>query len=175
MDVLCKLAENGLPASIISYFGHSNQSLIEKGEPVINNPFRFIIEKEDGKIVDLHPGELKILSKSPSKIVWNVLNTSNEFNLDCTGQMEFEGFVGYKLKLTAKVPVQIKDIRLEIPMNKDKAEYMMGLNHEGGFRSPDWKWKWDTPTRNQDKLWIGSVNGGLQIKWKAENYNTTIG
>jgi len=164
-----QIAESGLPASIISYFAPSNQALVEKGVAVINNPFRFIIEKEDGGIVTLNPGELKILSKSPSKIVWNVLNTSSEFDLDCTGQMEFEGFVGYKLKLTAKIPVRIKDIRLEMPMNKDKAEYMMGLNHEGGYRTPDWKWKWNT-ARNQDKLWIGSVNGGVQIKWMAENY-----
>ena len=164
-----QIADNGLPASIISFFAPSNQSLVEEGEPVINNPFRFIIEKEGGNIVDLRPGELKILSNSPSKIVWSVMNTSDEFSLDCTGQMEFEGFVGYKLKLTAKVPVQIKDIRLEISMNKDKAEYMMGLNHEGGYRFPDWKWKWNT-ARNQDKIWIGSVNGGMQIKWLAENY-----
>ena len=168
-----QIAENGLPASIISFFAPSNQSLIEKGEPITNNPFRFIIEKEEGEIVRLKPGELKISSSSPSKIVWNVLNTSDEFNLECTGQMEFEGFVGYKLKLTSKVPVQIKDIRLEIPISKEKSEYMMGLNHEGGSRSFDWKWKWDT-TKDQDKLWVGSVNGGLQINWKAENYRRPL-
>jgi hypothetical protein len=169
-----QIAENGLPSSIISYFTHSNQSLSEKGEPLINSPFRFVIEKGDGKTIMLQPGSLKILSKSPSTIVWNVQNTSDEFNLDCTGQMEFEGFVGYKLKLSAKASVSIKDIRIEIPMNKDNAEYMMGLNHEGGYRSSDWKWKWDTSWKNQDKLWIGSVTGGLQIKWKAENYKRPL-
>ncbi len=164
------IAENGLPASIVSYFSPSNQSLVDQGHFIVDNPFRFIIEKGDGKIVKLQPGKLEFLEQTPSKIIWRVLNTSNEFDLECTGQMEFDGFVGYKLKLTAKAPIQINDIRLEVPVNKDKAEYMMGLNHEGGYRFPDWKWKWDVTIRNQDKLWIGAVNGGLQIKWIAENY-----
>lgn len=164
-----KIGENGLPASITSYFDASNQSLAGRGEAVVNNPLRFIIEKEDGKIIRLQPGALEFSGQTPSKIVWRVLNTSNECDLECTGQMEFDGFVDYKLKLTAKVPIKVRDIRLEIPVVKEKAEYMMGLGHEGGFRTPGWKWKWDV-SKNQDMLWVGAVNGGVRIKWKAENY-----
>ena len=163
------IGENGLPASIVTCFGPSNQSLVERGEPVINHPFRFIIEKEDGNIIRLQPGALEFSGQTPSKIVWRVLNTSDECDLECTGQMEFDGFVDYKLKLTAKVPFKVRDIRLEIPVVKEKAEYMMGLDHEGGFRTADWKWKWDL-FKNQDMLWVGTVNGGLRVKWKAENY-----
>ena len=87
------IADNGLPASIISYFGPSNQSLVERVEPIVNNPFRFIIEKEDGKIIQLQPGKLEFSGQTPSKIVWKVLNTSNEFDLECTGQMEYDGLL----------------------------------------------------------------------------------
>ncbi|MFA5814274.1 MAG: glycoside hydrolase domain-containing protein [Bacteroidales bacterium] len=163
------IAENGLPASIISYFTASNQSLADQGEPVVNSPLRFIIEKEDGKIIRLQPGALEFSGQTPSKIVWKVQNTSDECDLECTGQMEFDGFVDYHLKLTAKVPLKVRNIRLEIPVVKEKADYMMGLGHEGGYRTPDWKWKWDL-SKNQDMLWVGSVNGGLRVKWKAENY-----
>jgi hypothetical protein len=62
---------------------------------------------------------------------------------------------------------------MEIPMNKAKASYMMGLNREGGFRPPSWEWQWDT-TKNQDMLWMGDVNGGLRIKWKAKNYRRPL-
>jgi hypothetical protein len=58
-------------------------------------------------------------------------------------------------------------------MNKEKSEYMMGLNHEGGYRTPDWKWKWDV-TKNQDMLWIGAVNGGMRIKWKAASWRRPL-
>ena len=163
------IAENGLPASIVSFFDGSNEKLDERGEPIVGHPFRFIIEKENGEIIRLKPGKLTFTGQSPSQIDWTVLNSSPEVDLECSGQMEYDGFVDYKLKLTTKTSLNLKDIRLEVPVVKEKAEYMMGLGQEGGFRTPDWQWKWDL-TKNQDMLWIGAVNGGLRIKWKAENY-----
>jgi hypothetical protein len=164
-----EIAENGLPAAATTFFAHSNQEIKDRGEPLINSAFRFIIEKSDGSTIRLKPGQMTILEQTPAKVSWRVLNTSPEFDLECTGTMEFDGFVDYKLKLVAKSPVKVKDIRLEIPMNKDKSTYMMGLNHEGGLRTPNWKWNWDVK-KNQDMLWVGAVNGGMRIKWKAENY-----
>lgn len=163
------IADNGLPASIISYFGPSNQSLTDNGEPIVNQPFCFVIEKENGEIVRLAPGRLTFTSQTASKVSWQVVNNSPEFELTCNGQMEFDGFVDFGLKLKAKTAVKIKDIRLEIPVVKEKAEYMMGLGREGGTRPAEWNWKWDA-SKNQDMLWMGAVNGGLRIKWKAENY-----
>jgi hypothetical protein len=163
------LDESGLPASVVSFFDASNQSFIETGEPIIRNPFRFIIEKENGKIVRLIPGKLTFSNNTHARVNWKVINTSDEFDLECTGLMEFDGFIDYKLKLTAKTDSKIKDIRLEIPVTKEKAIYMMGLGHEGGYLTSDWKWKWDL-SKNQDMLWIGAVNGGLRVKLKAENY-----
>ncbi len=163
------ISDNGLPSSIISYFSESNQSIEDHGKPIINNPVRFIIEKTDGGVIKLDPGQLKFIEQTPSKVVWKVINRSNEFDLECTGRMEFDGFVDYQLRLKSKVPLNVKDIRLEIPIVKEKTEYMMGLGHEGGFRIPDWKWKWNV-SKNQDMLWVGAVNGGVRVKWKAENY-----
>ena len=163
------IGENGLPATIASYFDSSNQSISNQGSQIVSTPFLFVIEKENGELIRLTPGKLMLRERTPSKVVWSVKNSSDEADLDCTGQMEFDGFVNYKLRLTAKKEFKVKDIRLEIPIVKDKAEYMMGLGHEGGFRTPDWKWKWDV-SKNQDMLWVGTVNGGLRVKWKAENY-----
>lgn len=103
-----KLADNGLPASVFSYFGPSNQSLVNEGEPIVNHPFRFVIEKENGDIIRLIPGKLTFINKTPSMVVWRVMNVSDEFALECTGQMEFDGFVDYRLKLTAKNPVKLR-------------------------------------------------------------------
>ncbi|MFA6127297.1 MAG: glycoside hydrolase domain-containing protein [Bacteroidales bacterium] len=168
-----ELGDNGLPVALTTFFTHSNQELKEWGEPLMNSAFRFVIEMADGTIIRLKPGQLTIEEHAPSKVTWKVLNTSEEFDLEVSGQMEFDGFIDYKMKLTARSAVKIKDIRMEIPMNKEKSQYMMGLNHEGGYRTPDWKWKWDI-TKNQDMLWIGAVNGGLRIKWKAENWRRPL-
>ena len=166
---LMNISESGLPASITSYFGPSNQSVVSEGEPIVDQPLRFVIEKENGAVVHLVPGKLNFREKTPAKVSWSVINGSDEFDLECRGEMEFDGFVGYRLRLTSKSQVKIKDIRLEIPIVKEKADYVMGLGHEGGSRTPDLQWKWDV-TKNQDMLWVGAVNGGLRIKWKAENY-----
>lgn len=163
------IAASGLPAQISSYFSPSNQSLLETSESIVGKPFRFVVEKEGGEIIRLSPGELTITKQTPSTAVWQVVNSSDECELLCTGQMEFDGFVDYRLQLTARVPLKIRDIRLEVPVVKEKAEYMMGLGHEGGVCEPSWEWNWDV-SKNQDMLWLGAVNGGLQIKLKAENY-----
>ncbi len=167
------IGETGLPSAINSFFDGSNEQLGSTGEPIVNHSFRFVVEKENGEVVHLKPGELSFGGQTPSAINWKVTNTSSEFNLECSGQMEFDGFVDYHLKLTARTGVKVKDIRLEIPFEKAKAEYMMGLNHEGGSRTPAWKWKWDV-SKNQDMLWLGAVNGGMRIKWKAENYRRPL-
>ncbi len=167
------LSENGLPENITSYFDSSNQSLKDIGDAIVTHPFRFIVEKENGEIVRLVPGELTFSNRCDAGISWNVLSHSDEFELECKGHMEFDGFVSYKLKLTARNGINLRDIRLEMPVNKANAKYMMGLGHEGGFRTPEWKWKWDT-TKNQDMLWVGAVNGGLRVKWRAENYERPL-
>jgi hypothetical protein len=167
------LAESGLPSVVTSFFNSSNEQLSSKGEPIVNQSFQFIIEKENGEVLRLKAGRLTFTQQVPARICWKVVNTSPEADLECSGQMEFDGFIDYKLKLTPKVPLKVKDIRLEIPFSKEKAEYMMGLGHEGGIRTPDWKWKWDV-SKNQDMLWLGAVNGGMRIKWKAENYTRPL-
>ncbi len=163
------IGPSGLPAEIFSFFEPSNQFLVSDGEAVTGQPFQFIVEKENSEILQLKPGKLEFTDQSPSFLSWQVTNYCDECELICSGRMEFDGYVDYKLTLRSKETITVKDIRLEIPLNKEKAKYMMGLNHEGGFRASPWEWKWDS-TKNQDMLWLGNVNGGLRIKWKAENY-----
>ncbi len=163
------LQENGLPDSFLSYFSSSNMYLNEKGEYVTRDPFRFVIEKQNGEKIKLIPGKIVFSDKTDEAVNWKVLNTSAEADLEITGHMEYDGYIDYRMKLIARNSLKIRDIRLEVPVVKEKAEYMMGLGHEGGYRTPGWKWKWDI-SKNQDMLWIGTVNGGLRLKFKAENY-----
>ena len=172
LDILGRsltIDESGLPKTILTFFEPSNQFLLGEGAPLINEPFRFVIEKESGEVVKLNSGKVEFTVNTPSQIQWQITNTSEECNLLVEGLMEYDGFLDYRLTLTANKPLKIKDIRLEVPFNKAKAKYMMGLNHEGGLRQKDWQWQWDT-NKNQDMLWIGNVNGGMRMKLKAENY-----
>ena len=58
-----QIAPDGLPAEIFSFFGPSNQYLQAEGEPLIDHPFRFVIEKETGEIIrEIPSGEFLNLS-----------------------------------------------------------------------------------------------------------------
>ncbi|MDP4213672.1 MAG: DUF6067 family protein, partial [Bacteroidota bacterium] len=168
-----QIADDGLPEKITSYFTPSNQSVSAHGDPVLDDRFRFVIEKENGELIHLKPGKLSFLRQSPSAISWKVTSESDDCDLICEAELQFDGFVNYHLTVRAKRKLNIRDIRLEVPLNRNKATYMMGLNKEGGTRPEHWQWKWDT-TKNQDALWLGAVNGGLRIKWKAENYRLPL-
>ncbi|HSA94880.1 MAG TPA: glycoside hydrolase domain-containing protein, partial [Acidobacteriota bacterium] len=65
--------------------------------------------------------------------------------------------------------VSVSDIRLEVPWSRSSAAYMMGLGFKGGRRPESFDWAWDAK-KNQDALWIGAVNAGLQVGLRAENY-----
>lgn len=168
-----EIAGNGLPRDIKSYFTASNEAISPNGASILDHALRFVIEKENGEIVSLKPGTIQFTEESAGAVAWKVKNTAAECELVCSGRLEFDGFLDYNLALKALKPFKVKDIRLEMPVNKSKAEYMMGLNHEGGYRPSSWQWKWDT-TKNQDALWLGAVNGGVRLKLKSDNYTLPL-
>ena len=87
--------------------------------------------------------------------------------------MEFDGFVDYRVAVTARRDVAVTDIRLEVPYSEGSARYMMGLGFKGGARPGTFEWTWDQ-IKNQDALWLGSVNAGMQVGLRAENYSRPL-
>ena len=164
-----EISESGLPRKISSFFEPANQFLVKKGKPILAEAMQFVVEKEDGTSINLIPGSLRFVEENSSVVRWQVTSTSDVCDLACNASLEFDGFMEYALTLKLHQPLRVRDIHLKIPLNKACAPYMMGLHHEGGVRPAKWDWHWDT-ARNQDMLWIGDVNAGLRIKWKAENY-----
>ena len=164
------IGNNGLPSSILTYFTPSVQTIGKTGEEILQKPIKFIIEKNNGELVRFQTEKIKFIKETETTITWVVNSLSPELKLVCEGTLEFDGHVEYKLTVTTLKPIMVNDIRLSVPVDKEKSKYMMGLNAEGGYRpSKTYNWKWDT-SRNQDMLWLGAVNGGLRFKWKDEHY-----
>lgn len=169
-----EIGSTGLPKAINTYFGPNNQDLVENPSPILSDNMRFVIETASGKQIKLEPGTVKFVKETASTIEWEVTNLSDEVELKVKGVAEFDGFMDFSLEVKALQPVEVKDIRLEIPMTRDMSEYMMGMHKEGGFRPDKWEWKWDVDTKSQDAVWVGGVNGGLRIKLKDENYHRQL-
>lgn len=168
------IGKSGLPEEINTSFDPNNQHLTDKYSPILSNVLNFIIETQSGKIIKLKPGELKFTKETASTLNWEVINSSDEVELKVKGTAEFDGFIGYELELNPLTNVEVKDIRMEIPMTNKMSGYMMGMNKEGGKRPETWNWKWDVATKSQDAVWVGGVNGGLRLKLKGANYHRQL-
>ena len=79
--------------------------------------------------------------------------------------MEFDGYINFRVRVKAARAVEVKDIRLEIPLRREVATYLMGLGKKGGYRPPRWDWAWDIQRAN-NQFWIGEAHAGLYGKLK---------
>lgn len=79
-----------------------------------------------------------------------------------SGRLDYSGALNYELMVKAKKTVALQDLRLEIPVAKEAASYLMGFGQRGGLRQAPVAWKWNEFARNY--LWLGDAIGGLQLK-----------
>lgn len=163
----------GFPQSIQSFFKEELTSIGESGREILSGPIQVILETPEGVDLPWQLPHMEFEKESEGRVVWTSRATAGSILMVCTAYMDFEGFLDFEVKLTASQAVKLNDIRLDIPMFKDVASYMMGLGVKGGFRQETLQWKWDQK-HNQDSAWIGDVNAGLQCSVRDENYSRPL-
>lgn len=163
-----EIGDNGLPARIQSFFSGSNTRFVETPMELLAAPMQFEIEGDAG-VEPIAFGPLSFEKETPSEITWRAKGQSASFDVDLTGGIEFDGYFDWQLRLTARRDVSVKDVRLVVRHAGPAATYFMGLG-QGGRRCPDsLEWRWDT-AKFQDAYYVGAVNGGLQLRFKGDNY-----
>ncbi|ASU35410.1 glycoside hydrolase domain-containing protein [Mucilaginibacter xinganensis] len=163
------LDKTGFPKSIQTYFTPEMTSFSSIAKEVIAAPIKLVAENNVGAEKWQSKG-VKFTETRAGTVKWDAVNTAANLQMDVSGTIEFDGFASYMVKVTALHDVDLKDIRMEIPFNKEASKYMMGLNLKGEKRPDSYEWKWDVPHKNQDGAWIGDVNAGLQYSLRDENY-----
>ncbi len=126
-----KLADIGLPASIKS-----------GGREILARPMTFVVESDTG-VVKFKGGKPKPSNAGPGGVTWEAESTGGDLTLLCRARMEFDGYTDFRVSVKSQGWINAKDIRLEIPIKREVATYMMGLGRKGGFRPEKWKWAWD--------------------------------
>ncbi|NOY81392.1 MAG: hypothetical protein GXP31_10360 [Kiritimatiellaeota bacterium] len=141
----------GLPKEITSF-----------GQAVLAGPVAFRIETERGevKIRSLHARWTK---KSPVAVEREVRTESPELDVTTHVRMEFDGCLLYRITLEARRETALRDVRLDVPLRAEIAQYMMGMNRRGGYRPKQWEWKWNIE-RADNMVWLGNAGAGLQLK-----------
>ncbi len=168
------LNDQGLPVQIQSYFTPEMTEIGAEAKDLLADPFSFVFTQEDGSPIVLKAGQLEFLSKQPGTVTWQALNTAPQLDMNVRGSLEFDGYVNYEIQVVAKQPTALRDIALQIPLEAHAARYLMGLGKKGGYLKEAIDWKWDVKTKNQDGMWIGDVNAGLQLTLKDQHYQRPL-
>jgi hypothetical protein len=164
------ISGNGLPAGIQTFFTPEMTGIGKTPKNIIESPVKFQINDAAGNAEKLVSKGLKYNTETPGTIGWNATSASRNVSLDINARIEFDGFVAYEMKVTALNDIALSDVFMDIPMSKEAAAYMMGLNLKGRKRPASYDWKWEVATKNQDGAWIGDVNAGLNFSLRDENY-----
>ncbi|MDQ2720865.1 MAG: DUF6067 family protein [Bacteroidota bacterium] len=165
------LDNDGLPKQIQTFFTQEMTGYQSRPNNLLTEGIHFYFtKKSDSKDIQLKNGGLKFTLQQSGTVQWSSTNTSDDLKMEVEGSLEFDGFVSYKVKVTALKDVELSNISMHIPFEKQEAKYMMGLGLKGEKRPEDFQWKWDASHKNQDGAWIGNVNAGLHYSLLDENY-----
>ncbi|MDP2956970.1 MAG: DUF6067 family protein, partial [Longimicrobiales bacterium] len=171
------VGRDGLPAQIQNFFAPEMTRLRAKAVSLTAFPLKLRVTDGGGRELAWVPGASapgpRPIQKGPGTVVWETENRTGDLVMKVAARMEFDGFVDYKVAVTALRDMDVSDIRLEVPFNEACARYMMGLGFKGGLRPETFDWAWDQK-KNQDALWLGAVNAGMQVSLRAENYSRPL-
>jgi hypothetical protein len=157
------LGDAGLPAQIDSHFSGSNTHILPTGTPLLAAPATFTATTATGPAAS--PSKLTITGHRDADVDW----ATQPGAVRVVGHMEFDGSATLDCQVTAPVDTDCQDVRFELPLRRSVAKYTMGLGHFGSARPKEIHWRWDAD-KFQDALWIGDVNGGVQLRFKGSNY-----
>ncbi len=162
--------KDGFPAQIQTFFTPEMTEYSKTPNNLLTEALHFHFIKPDGKNMVLKSRGLHFTKIEPGTVQWKAISSNDSLQMEVSASMEFDGFIAYKVKVTALQDIDLKDITMHIPFKKDVAKYMMGLGQKGGYRPENFEWKWDVTHKNQDGAWIGNVNAGLQYSLRDEKY-----
>ena len=150
-----ELAENGLPRRITSSYRNDNTSCDGPALDLLASPVVF--STRSGA---LFQGNLKFLNETETSIRWEARGTLGEMAASLEGTLEFDGTLRYLL--TVPVPEEGRD-SFQLELRHLQKDYFLGLDRHGGVCPERLEWYWNRK-RWQDGYWIGSLNGGMQVR-----------
>jgi len=147
---------NGLPESI----SINNRSVLAK-------PMTFKLEMPNKDIVFL-ANDVTIEKTADGLVKWKASALHDGISFTCNAYMEYDGYIRYQLKLAAKEPIEVNNIKLETAYGPEASTYFMGAGFKGGFTPHVYSWDWKGPW---DSYWIGGDLAGLHMEFRGGAYH----
>ncbi len=167
------VGRDGFPERIQSRFTQEMTSIGEKGRDVLAGPVRLVAEGADAPIPPWTTSGIRFVQRDAGAVRWESDGTAEPLSMKTRAEMEFDGNIEFEVEVRASRPTSLADIRLEIPLARDVAKYMMGIGIKGGTRPASLQWAWNVQN-NQDSAWLGDVNAGLQFTLKDDKYSRPL-
>ena len=153
-----RLGDDGLPASIKS-----------GGVEILAAPVTFTVEMPAGPAAAAMD-DLEFTKRASGAVAWVSRGRAGALEVMRAASMEFDGYLHFETTLLAREAVDLKDVRLEIPVRREAAAYLMGMGFKGGRRPKEHAWKWGGKVY-YDSAWIGDVRAGLQLELRGAAYS----
>ena len=151
-------------------------------------PIRFVVETEAGvKCLQATP---VVKEATDGHVAGEWKAEDDDLCICYKALMEFDGWMNYVYTVSAKKDVQVKDIRLEIPMKKEVGAYFLGMGLPGQDTPKSYDGKWDAPEKTLDHLggsipvskeqhwlwpfdsfWMGNQHAGLHCEFRGSSYS----
>lgn len=161
-----RFGSNGLPDQVYYYFDEGINLTEEFQKKLFLAPLSFDISDEriryNGVTFSQDKGLVEIFSNGQSY----------NFEISVYGKLHYEGSIYYSVKVKALKDITVNNISLTAMLDGDCAKYMNGMSAVGSA-AHSIKDKW-TDKKHRDCLYVGTVNAGMRIKWKAENYRKPL-
>jgi hypothetical protein len=146
-----RLGRDALPQSIVSW-----------GHELLAHPVRLVLDTPSGPL-PLTPGRSRTSQPGPGAVERRTTLSAGKASVRMDMRFEFDGCLRCRATVHALEDLALRDIRLEIPMRREMAAYLMGMGKEGGYRPPELRWKWRID-RNDNMVWVGTPDAGIQLK-----------
>lgn len=111
---------------------------------------------------------LVILTEEPGLIEGTWKAESQNFDLTGVVNIEFDGYINYRIKIRSKRDIENCDFKLNIPFKRSIARYMMGMGLPGSKLPTYHIAPWEGP---HDSFWIGNTKGGIHFEFRGSNYH----
>ncbi|MBP2267143.1 hypothetical protein J3A64_002607 [Pseudarthrobacter sp. PvP004] len=169
-----RLTESGLPAQVTSTFTAAVTGTDGPAVELFDAPLRLDIEG-----IDWTHGELVFTKEGPARISWRCTWTGRKDGnvavaLELNGVLDADGAVSYSLRLAPQGTLDVNDVGLHLEFRKATVPLAMGLGVPGGRRPETLDWTWEVAAKNQDALWLGSVNIGMQLALRDGSYERPL-
>ena len=129
---------------------------------------------ENGKKLVLSPISKKVIKQNEAVYQVEYISGNDKVELTVITKVEFDGFVGFDVKLKALKDISLSDVELFVPYVKEVAKYGMGLAYRGSYAPKFWEWQWDNEG-GKYLAWLGDYDAGLQIKLEPKGHPFVTG